>query len=113
MPDNPGTIAHSARHSASVRATRLIQSSSPAQRQTPCGAWRVEALPIGFGDAPSWVATSGSAMVHSIASIIEKSTRATPPSCWRCQSAAAATKASIRPHIGSHQAKPTRGAMSG
>jgi hypothetical protein len=38
MPDKPGTRLHSACHSASVRATALIQSSSPSQRHMPCGA---------------------------------------------------------------------------
>ena len=52
-------------------------------------------------------------LINGIASTIEKSTRATPPLCRRRQSAAATEKASIRPHIGSSQAKPTRGARLG
>jgi hypothetical protein len=52
-------------------------------------------------------------MVHSIASIIEKSIRATAPSRARRLSAAVTMNANISPHIGSSQAKPTRGAMPG
>ena len=72
----------------------------------------LDRLPRGFGGMPSCVASSGSAIVHSIASIIEKSTRATAP-VRRRHSAAAAMNASISPHIGSSQAKPTLGAISG
>ncbi len=53
-------------------------------------------------------------MVHSIASTMEKSTRATAPSrAAPYHSEAATMNASISPHIGSSQAKPTRGAISG
>src|SRR5689334_7185760 len=56
---------------------------------------------------------NGSAIVHSIASIIEKSTSAMTPVRCRCHNPAATMKASIRPHIGSSQASPTRGGTSG
>ena len=52
-------------------------------------------------------------MVQSMASIIEKSTRATVPLRCRAQRLAAAMKAISRPHMGSSHARPTRGGTFG